>query len=113
MHKEWEEDSFSLLPGDEDIHSANERRLKVLTKFRYFCCSFTWSAKKKMFDENFLSPSFYQELIGSQIGGKLHTGRSRNDQVATDLRLWLRRAIDDIAILVKQLIRTMVQRADE
>lgn len=34
-----------------------------------------------------------QELIGS-TGGKLHTGRSRNDQVATDLRLWLRQEID-------------------
>jgi argininosuccinate lyase len=33
------------------------------------------------------------DRIGS-VAGKLHTGRSRNDQVATDLRLWLRRAID-------------------
>jgi argininosuccinate lyase len=30
------------------------------------------------------------------VAGKLHTGRSRNDQVATDLRLWTRRAIDDL-----------------
>ena len=30
------------------------------------------------------------------LAGKLHTGRSRNDQVATDLRLWTRRAIDDL-----------------
>jgi argininosuccinate lyase len=35
------------------------------------------------------------EEIGP-VGGKLHTGRSRNDQVATDLRLWLREAIDDL-----------------
>ncbi|MCM3872239.1 MAG: argininosuccinate lyase [Pyrinomonadaceae bacterium] len=35
------------------------------------------------------------ELIGDP-GRKLHTGRSRNDQVATDLRLWLRDAIDDL-----------------
>src|SRR4029077_17124131 len=34
------------------------------------------------------------ERIGS-VAEKLHTGRSRNDQVATDLRLWTRRAIDD------------------
>ena len=33
------------------------------------------------------------ERVGP-VGGKLHTGRSRNDQVATDLRLWTRRAID-------------------
>jgi len=35
------------------------------------------------------------ELIGD-TGRKLHTGRSRNDQVATDLRLWLRAAVDDL-----------------
>jgi len=35
------------------------------------------------------------ELIGD-AGRKLHTGRSRNDQVATDLRLWLRDAIDQL-----------------
>ena len=34
---------------------------------------------------------------------KLHTGRSRNDQVGTDIRLWLRKAIDDIDILIKDL----------
>ncbi|MGH2475730.1 MAG: argininosuccinate lyase [Candidatus Limnocylindrales bacterium] len=40
-----------------------------------------------------------EAALAEQIGpvaGKLHTGRSRNDQVATDLRLWLRRAIDRI-----------------
>ena len=38
-----------------------------------------------------------EAALGERIGplaGKLHTGRSRNDEVATDLRLWLRRAID-------------------
>ena len=36
------------------------------------------------------------ELIGD-VGRKLHTGRSRNDQVATDFRLWMRESIDDIS----------------
>src|SRR4051794_37808578 len=45
-----------------------------------------------------------EAALGERIGpvaGKLHTGRSRNDQVATDLRLWTRRAIDrlDLALL--------------
>ena len=39
------------------------------------------------------------EIIGDP-GRKLHTGRSRNDQVATDLRLWLRDEIDRIASTV-------------
>lgn len=34
------------------------------------------------------------EIVGA-VGGKLHTGRSRNDQVATDLRLWTRRRVDE------------------
>merc|ERR1711862_867901 len=60
---EWEAGTFQEMPHDEDIHSANERRLT--------------------------------ELVGA-VGGKLHTGRSRNDQVATDVRLWLR---DEIKVL--------------
>ena len=35
------------------------------------------------------------ELIGD-TAGKLHTGRSRNDQVATDLRLWIKKSCDNI-----------------
>lgn len=50
--REWEHDVFKILPGDEDIHTANERRLT--------------------------------ELVGA-VGGKLHTGRSRNDQVRQSL----------------------------
>ena len=40
-------------------------------------------------------------LVGD-AGKRLHTGRSRNDQVATDIRLYLRDAIDDIAILLDE-----------
>jgi len=64
---------------DEDIHTANERRLS--------------------------------ELIGP-LGGKLHTGRSRNDQVTTDMRLWLLDEVQDIRMATKGLIRVLVKRAD-
>lgn len=56
VRREWASGAFVVKSGDEDIHTANERRLT--------------------------------ELVGP-VGGKLHTGRSRNDQVATDARLWL------------------------
>ncbi|MEQ8839737.1 MAG: argininosuccinate lyase [Acidimicrobiales bacterium] len=45
-------------------------------------------------------------------GGKLHTGRSRNDQVATDLRLWTKGAIDEIVELTVRLQRTLLAQAD-
>jgi len=47
------------------------------------------------------------ELIGD-TGRKLHTGRSRNDQVATDFRLWLREALDDLSGLVREAQAALV-----
>ncbi len=49
------------------------------------------------------------ERLGD-IGRKLHTGRSRNDQVATDLRLWVRDAIDSVDSAVLELQRAFVGR---
>ncbi len=46
------------------------------------------------------------------VGRKLHTARSRNDQVATDLRLWVREAIDAIDQRLADLQRAFVQRCD-
>jgi argininosuccinate lyase len=46
------------------------------------------------------------------VGRKLHTGRSRNDQVATDLRLWAREAIDRLDAAIEQLQRAFVERCD-
>nr|XP_012419578.1 PREDICTED: argininosuccinate lyase isoform X3 [Odobenus rosmarus divergens] len=77
--EEWAQGTFKLNPNDEDIHTANERRLK--------------------------------ELIG-ETAGKLHTGRSRNDQVVTDLRLWMRQNCSKLSALLRELIRTMVDRAE-
>jgi argininosuccinate lyase len=51
------------------------------------------------------------ELIGP-VAGRLHTARSRNDQVATDLRLWLRAAIDRIDEAMRDLQRALIDRAE-
>ncbi len=47
------------------------------------------------------------------VGRKLHTGRSRNDQVSTDLRLWIRDAIDQTDARLAHLQRAFVQRAEQ
>jgi argininosuccinate lyase len=52
------------------------------------------------------------ELIGP-AAGRLHTARSRNDQVATDFRLWVRDAIDDDLAGLEALQRALVARAEE
>jgi argininosuccinate lyase len=78
---EWRNNSFKLIPSDEDIHTANERRLG--------------------------------EIVGTEISGKLHTGRSRNDQVATDFRMYVRDACLELSVHVKQLIGAVVVRAEK
>ena len=50
-------------------------------------------------------------LVGD-AGKRLHTGRSRNDQVATDIRLWLRDEIDTLRGLLAQLQRVLVDQAE-
>lgn len=45
------------------------------------------------------------------VGKKLHTGRSRNDQVATDVRLWLKDQIDDISVIILGVQKNIVELA--
>ncbi len=52
------------------------------------------------------------ELIGP-VAGRLHTARSRNDQVATDFRLWVRQAMDDADAGLASLQRALVLRAEQ
>lgn len=81
IHGEWKEGKFVEKFGDEDIHTANERRLG--------------------------------EIIGKNISGKVHTGRSRNDQVATDMRLYVRDELKKLAKYLKSFIETMIKRAEK
>jgi len=76
---EVQEERFVIMPSDEDVHTAVERRLT--------------------------------ELIGP-AGGKLHTGRSRNDQVATDFRLWLLEAEDHLDALLREVQSSLLARAE-
>ncbi|KAJ2628884.1 argininosuccinate lyase, partial [Coemansia sp. RSA 1290] len=80
VRQEWQANTFVLQRGDEDIHTANERRLG--------------------------------ELVGA-VAGKLHTGRSRNDQVATDMRLWLRDEVKQMIGFLRQVIEALTFRAEQ
>ncbi len=59
--------------------------------------------------------SYVERRLGESVGtvaGKLHTGRSRNDQVATDTRIWLRGQAQAFDALLLDLIRTALERAE-
>ena len=71
---------------------------------------FAWDAALE--DVHMNIESRLTELVG-EAGKKLHTGRSRNDQVATDVRLWLRDRIDEIDARLAALMTALVQLAED
>ena len=72
--------------------------------------SFVWSVALE--DVHMNVESRLTAIIGD-VGKKLHTGRSRNDQVATDIRLWLRDETDNILALLKRLQSGLLDLADK
>ena len=66
--------------------------------------------KKKLEDIHMNIESRLTEIIGP-IAGKLHTARSRNDQVATDVRLFLIEKINDLVALIEENQKTLTQQA--
>jgi argininosuccinate lyase len=57
--------------------------------------------------------SFLIERVGIEYGGKVHTGRSRNDQIVLDMRLYLRDQVLEFVEGLICLIETLIQRAEE
>ena len=71
---------------------------------------FAWSVERE--DVHFNIEHRLTELVGD-AGKRLHTARSRNDQVATDIRLWLRAQIDELAGLLKRVRSGLVDLAEK
>ena len=69
---------------------------------------FAWSLELE--DVHMNIEAALTDRIGA-VGKKLHTGRSRNDQVATDIRLWLRSQIDAIKLAISNLQQQIIQLA--
>ena len=69
-----------------------------------------WDPKKE--DVHMNVESLLTERIG-EAGGRLHTGRSRNDQVATDMRLWTREACADTCRRIDRFLAVIARRAPE
>ncbi|GAB6068740.1 argininosuccinate lyase [Methylothermus subterraneus] len=87
----------AIVQGLEQIASEIERG------------EFSWSVALE--DVHMNIEARLTELIG-EAGKKLHTARSRNDQVATDLRLWLRDQIDRIGAELKRLLTAILDVAE-
>ncbi len=91
------QDADKIVDGLERIRASIERG------------EFDWDESKE--DVHMNIEAALTTAIGD-AGGRLHTGRSRNDQVATDMRLWTRQACADIVADIDALLEVLVDKAD-
>ena len=93
--------------GKEDAEKLKEGLAEILADLESGALEIDLSCEDiHMFVEQVLT-----QRLGD-VGKKLHTARSRNDQVALDIRMYLRSEIDEISELTKQLLRAIVKQAE-
>ncbi|MGJ8584251.1 MAG: argininosuccinate lyase [Marinosulfonomonas sp.] len=92
---------------DSDAEAIREGLLTVLSEIE--TGSFEYSAALE--DIHMNVESRLKEIIG-EPAGRLHTGRSRNDQVATDFRLWVRDQVDAAISGIRALISAFLEQAE-
>ncbi|RUM62265.1 MAG: argininosuccinate lyase [Persephonella sp.] len=100
--------------GEQEIISKEdaEKIIKGLEEIKKEIESGKFKWKKELEDVHMNIEKALIEKIGS-IGGKLHTGRSRNDQVITAFRLYLKEEINNIIMLLKELKKALLNKAKE
>ena len=91
----------------EDLSDIQRGMLQIVSEIE--SGAFAWSLDLE--DVHLNIEKRLTTLVGD-AGKRLHTGRSRNDQVATDIRLYLRDSIDDIAVLIKQFQSNLLDLAE-
>ena len=91
----------------EDLSDIQRGMLQIVSEIE--SGAFEWSLDLE--DVHLNIEKRLTTLVGD-AGKRLHTGRSRNDQVATDIRLYLRDSIDDIAVLIKQFQSNLLDLAE-
>jgi argininosuccinate lyase len=92
-----------------DDHAAIQRGMAAISQ-EISEDSFEW--KLDLEDVHLNIEARLTQLVGD-AGKRLHTGRSRNDQIATDVRLWLRDEIDLIGALLRDLQTALIALADK
>src|SRR5512135_149121 len=93
--------------GTDDLAAIRKGMAQILEEVR--SGRFEWSLDLE--DVHLNIEKRLTALVG-EAGKRLHTGRSRNDQVATDIRLWLRDAIDEISALLRQFQSNLLDLAE-
>jgi len=115
LHDIWGSQAHAIMLTKQDIISEDVlfEILKWLEKAHNDFIEGKFELKPELEDVHMNVESYLIEGAGKEYGGKLHTARSRNDQVITDARLYIREQILDTQALLCNLCRCFLQIADD
>ena len=104
---------IKMLAESKIVKQATKQKiLKGLDQIENEVISGKFSYKKSLEDIHMNIESRLQKIIGHEAG-MLHTARSRNDQVVTDFRIWIRESIDQIKKELEGLKQAFVELAEK
>jgi argininosuccinate lyase len=108
-------EAHNIMLFEQGVLTQNEVKqiLVALEKLQQEMRSGTVNFNSEYEDVHEFIESYVIKEVGLEVGGKLHTGRSRNDQIALDLRIHLRSEFNEISILTLDLLDVLLQRARE
>jgi argininosuccinate lyase len=101
----------ALAKGGVLAEAELETLLRGLAEVRVELENGTFPYRIELEDIHLNSERRLTEKVGP-VGGKIHTGRSRNDQIAVDMRLWLRAEIEAIRLALRDVQAALVEQAE-
>jgi argininosuccinate lyase len=105
--------AHATMLGEVGVLAADEAATLVrgLEEVRAELASGAWTPDPRDEDIHMAVEARLTAKVGP-VGGKLHTARSRNDQVATDVRLWLKRRLADLDAALASLLAALLERVE-
>ncbi|MDA1192086.1 MAG: argininosuccinate lyase [Candidatus Poribacteria bacterium] len=115
LHDIWGSEAHALMLGKQGILSDDDLRhiLQPLQTARADAGSGALTLDRALEDVHMNVESYIIRAVGREYGGKLHTARSRNDQVITDARLYIRELLLDIETATVTMIEAFLRVAED
>lgn len=111
----WTNQAHAIVLRDAGVYTDAEVKkiIAALNQLEGRWAKGEWKPDPRLEDVHINIEAYVTEACGEALGGRLHTGRSRNDQVATDMKLLVRGAVLDFIEETLALVRALLEHARE
>ncbi|MFB3785417.1 MAG: argininosuccinate lyase [bacterium] len=111
----WTNQAHAIVLRDAGVYTDAEVKkiISALNQIEIRWVKGDWKLDPRLEDVHINTEAFVTEACGESLGGRLHTGRSRNDQVATDMKLMVRGRVLEFIEESLVLVRALLEHARE